>query len=470
MKASLIFTPNQINPNTKELAFRDNSLGYVPPLSLMYVAALMEREGVTVEIIDMDAERLSYAEALQRLDRFSPDLLGFTTTTASFHPVLRWINVFKKDTGLPILIGGEHLRLYPQEAMSHQSIDFCIVGEAELPLPHFIRAFRDRTPFDGIKSLGFRKDGRVVIDRTLQMLDDIDAVPFPARHLIRNELYENIMTRRKNFTAMVSSRGCPFRCAFCCQNLQKYRARSPKNFVDEIELNLKQYGIQDFDIYDSTFTADRQRVIGICDEIRRRKLDVGFTARSRVDVVNREMIDNLKLAGCHAIMYGIESSNAEILRRMNKGISCEQVMETVSYTRQSGIESLGFFLFGFPGETRSTIEETIRFSLELPLDYAQYTVLWQLPETEIYRYYRERGLEDYWAEYTLDESKERLIELIDTEVTREEALEFVTSAYRRFYFRPRIILQRLRRLGSVREFRRLASGAVGILANVGGKK
>ena len=470
MKVSLIFTPNQINPNTKELAFRDNSLGYVPPLSLMYVAALMEREDVEVEIIDMDAERLSYDETLRRLDRFSPDLLGFTTTTASFHPVLRWIRKFKADTGLPTLIGGEHLRLYPHETMTHQCIDYCIIGEAELPLPFFIRAFRDRLPFDGIRSLGFRRDGRVVIDRTLQMLDNIDAVPFPARHLIRNELYENIMMRRKNFTAMISSRGCPFRCAFCCQNQQKYRARSPENFVDEIELNLKRFGIRDFDIYDSTFTADRKRVIAICDEIRRRKLDVGFTARSRVDVVNREMIDSLRRAGCHAIMYGIESSNEEILRRMNKGISREQVMATVDYTRRSGIESLGFFLFGFPGETRSTIEETIRFSLELPLDYAQYTVLWQLPETEIYSYYRERGLEDYWAEYTLDETKERLIELIDTEVSREECLAYVTSAYRRFYFRPRIILKRVRNLRSLRELRRLTGGAAGILSNVGGKK
>lgn len=465
MKVSLVFTPNQLNPNHKELAIRDESLGLVPPMSLLYVAALMEREGVDVDLIDMAAENLDYSATLKRITAFAPDLLGFTITTMSFHAVLRWISRLKADTALPVLVGGEHVRLYPDETMSHDEIDFCIIGESELPLPQFIRAYRDGKPLDGIKSLGFRKDGRLSLERTIQVVEDIDSVPFPSRHLIRNELYENILTRKKNFTAMISSRGCPFNCAFCNANHQTYRARSPGNFVDEIELNLKQFNIRDFDIYDSTFTADRKRVIGICDEIRRRKLDVGFSVRSRVDVVDKEMIDSLKSAGCHTIMYGIESSNPEILRRMNKGITPAQVMETVGYTSRLGIGTLGYFMFGFPGETRETIEDTIRFSLRLPLDYAQFTVLLPFPETEIYSFYRKQGLEDYWSEYTRNESKERLIDLIDTGFTREEITAYVALAYRRFYFRPRIIWNRVRNLRSFGEFRRLLNGAIGILVN-----
>jgi len=465
MKVSLIFTPNQLNPNFRELAFRDDSLGFVPPLSLMHVAALMEQAGAQVEIIDMVAERLSYPAVLDRLRRFSPDLLGFTITTSSFHAVLTWINRFKADTGLPILAGGEHVRLYPHETMSHSAIDFCIVGEAEYPIPLFISAFKNRKPYSGIKSFGYRSAGAVFIDCSVKAIDDLDSIPFPARHLIKNNLYENIFTRRKNFTAMISSRGCPFNCAFCCSNHQLYRTRSPQNFVDEIELNLREYDIHDFDIYDSTFTADRQRVMEICRLIQKRQLPVSFTVRSRVDVVNRDMIDALRSAGCHAIMYGIESSNPEILAAMHKGISPGQVMETVAYTKSRGIETLGFFMFGFPGETLATIEDTIDFSLRLPLDYAQYTLLLPFPETEIYSYYRSRGLEDYWAEYTLDASRERLIEFIDTAVTRQQASAMVSLAYKRFYFRPGIIWHRLLRLRSTRELKRLAGGAFGILTN-----
>ncbi|OGU16341.1 MAG: hypothetical protein A2076_02870 [Geobacteraceae bacterium GWC2_53_11] len=464
MKICLIFTPNQLNPNFRELAFRDDNIGFVPPLSLLTVAAILEQENVTVALIDMEAEQLSYTDTLERIRQFAPDMLGFTLTTTSFRPVLEWINRFKNGTSIPVLVGGDHVRLFPQETMSHDAIDYCIVGEAELPLPEFVRAWKAGKPLEGIKSLGYKSNGRVIVDRTVQTVADIDSIPFPARHLIKNELYENILANRKNFTAMMSARGCPFNCAFCNANHQKYRARTPRNFVDEIEFNLSRHGIHYFDIYDSTFTTDRERVFAICEEIIRRKLDVSFSVRSRVDVVSREMIRVLKSAGCHAIMYGIESSNQEILRTMNKGILPQQVMETVSFTKQCGIETLGFFMFGFPGETRRTMEDTIRFALELPLDYAQFTTLLPFPETEIYTYYMEHGLEDYWSTYTLDPSKDRLIELIGTEVTRQEASAFVSRAYKEFYFRSRIILNRLKRLSSLKELKKLFGGAVGILA------
>jgi radical SAM superfamily enzyme YgiQ (UPF0313 family) len=470
MKVTLIFTPNELNPNFRDLAFRDDNIGSVPPLSLLYVAAILENEGVEVDLVDMAAERLTYRETLQRIQRFSPDLLGFSVTTISFHPVLKCINRFKQDTGLPVLVGGENVRLYPLETMSHPAIDFCIVGEAELPLPQFIRAFRENGPYEGIKSLGYRNNGEVFLDRTLQLTAEIDSVPFPARHLIKNELYENVLSRKKNFTAMLSARGCPFNCAFCNANQQRYRARSPKNFVDEIEQNLTKHGIRDFDIYDSTFTTDRQRVLDICAEIRNRKLEIGFSVRSRVDVVDREMIDALKSAGCYAIMYGIESSSPDILKRMNKGISPAQIMETVTYTNSSGLETLGFFMFGFPGESCKTIEDTIEFSLKLPLDYAQFTLLVPFPETEIYTYYREHGLEDYWAEYTLDETKERLLDLVDTDITRDQASKYLAEAYRRFYYRPRIIWQQILMLRSFSKLKRLVFAAVSMLANAGDKK
>lgn len=467
MKVSLIFTPIDVNPHNKSVSFRDEKLGFVPPTSLLIVAALLEREGVEVDLIDMEAEELSYAATLERIRSFDPDLLGFTVTTWSFHSVIRWINKFKADSAIPVLVGGEHLRLYPHETMTHESIDFCIIGEAELPLPEFISAFREGRSFDGIKSLGFRKNGDIIIDRTIQLVDDINTLPFPARHLIKNELYENVLSRKKNFTAIITSRGCPFNCAFCTHNHQKYRARSPENVVDEIELNLKSHGICDFDIYDSTFTADERRVIRICEEIRRRKLNVGFTVRSRVDVVSCEMIDSLKSAGCHTILYGIESSNPDILKMMNKQISPEQVMKTVSYTKQCGIKVLGFFLFGFPGETRQTMEDTVRFSLDLPLDYALFSILLPMPDTEIYAYYREHGLGNYWAEYTLahDESELELIEFIGTEANRAETAQYALEAYRRFYFRPRTIWNRLKKLGSFGEFRKLLGGAIAIFTH-----
>ena len=150
---------------------------------------------------------------------------------------------------------------------------------------------------------------------------------------------------------------------------------------------------------------------------------------------------------------------------MRKDISLDRIRKTIAYTNKIGVETLGFFMFGYPGETKETIEDTIRFSLELPLDYAQYTVMVPYPDAEIYQYYRDSGLEDYWREYTLDASKERKIELVSTDVTRKEAGKCVASAYRRFYFRPRIIWRRLKMLNSYGEFKRLSKGAIGIILN-----
>lgn len=186
MKITLVFTSNELNPNFQELQFRDDNIGSVPPLSLMTVASILEREGAEVQVIDMDAERLSYNDALKRVRDFSPDLLGFTLSTYSFRPILSWIQQFKKDTELPIIVGGAHAALYPSETMVHKEIDFLIVGEAELPLPEFLRAFSNGKNFSGIKSLCYREpDGSVVLDTTRQAIDDVDSVPMPALHLMQ---------------------------------------------------------------------------------------------------------------------------------------------------------------------------------------------------------------------------------------------------------------------------------------------
>ncbi|MDP1774199.1 MAG: radical SAM protein [Methylobacter sp.] len=466
MKVCLIFVPAEHDATTKDWAFRDDGVGIIPPLSLLYVAGILEKAGAEVQIIDVIAERLSFDQALERVKLFAPDLLGYTLNTYSFHPILSWINRFKEETGLPVIVGGAHVTLYPEETMSHQAIDYVLIGEADLPLPEFVQAFRDKTSFHGIKSLGFREDGKLFLETSRQVIANIDESALPARHLIRNELYYNILSKRGNFTAMMSTRGCPYRCTFCDQKTPPYRVRSAQNFVDEIKYIYHEFGIREFDIYDSTFTADRKRVIEICDLLVKENLDIGWTVRSTLMAITHEVLDALKRGGCHTIMYGVETSNQEILKQMRKKIRPEVVWDRINYTHKIGIRTLGFFMFGYPGETKETIEDTIRLSLALPLDYAQFTVLVPFPDTEIYDYYRTHSdLGDYWSEVTKHPEKLREIELLDTKVTRAEASELLGKAYRKFYFRPRIIWRRFVEMKSGDEFRRLARAAIGILKN-----
>jgi len=185
MKASLVFTnlPGIIgntNTNFKPMAIRDRNIGHIPPVSLLNVAGILEGAGVEVEIIDQDAEGLNYSDVLGRLNKTSPDLIGFTLTTYNFRDVLPWIEKLKADTGLPTIVGGPHLHLYPSETMTHKCIDYAIIGEAEIPLPQFIAAFNGRRDFSGIKSIAYRTEsGDVSVEATRQVIDDLDSLLMP---------------------------------------------------------------------------------------------------------------------------------------------------------------------------------------------------------------------------------------------------------------------------------------------------
>ena len=355
MKATLVFTSDSAgledNPNFDDFKIRDEHIGKVPPLSLLYVAGILEKEGVECEILDVVSENLTYEQAEERIKTFSPDIIGFSLSTYCFGPALKWINKIKEDLGLPIIVGGAHAALFPQETMTHGAIDYLIVGEAEYPLPEFARAFWGDKDFSNIKSLAYRKDGEVVIDLTRQAIPDIDDVPLPALHLLQNDRYHNIISKRKNFTAMLSSRGCPYKCTFCDQKTPSYRTRSPEKFVEEIVRNYEQFGVREFDIYDSTFTADKKRVKEICKLLVEKDIDIGFTIRSRVDSVDHDILDHLHEAGCHTIFYGVESADEDILRSMRKEITLEQIEDIVGYTKKCGIDTLGYFMIGFPSET-----------------------------------------------------------------------------------------------------------------------
>lgn len=448
MRLMLIYAPSFPERNWPVFRVEEKNGGLVAPLSLLYVAAIAEKAGHEVSVIDIAAERLSIDEAVKRIKAFSPDLLGFTMTTYMFHQTLSWIRALKKRTGLPILVGGQHLGLYPKETMTHKEINFAIIGEAELTLPNFLAALEKKRSLKRIRGLIFRQRGRIILNPPQNKFMELDKIPFPARHLLDMSKYYTFLSRKKNFTPIITTRGCPFRCIFCDYKKDNWRIRSAKNVVDEIEECYRKFGVREVYFYDSAFTANRQRVLDICQELRRRKLDICWSAQTRIDCVDKKMLQELSRSGCVRLMYGIESADPLILKTLRKGVDIGHVRKVVNWTKQCGVEATGFFIIGSPGETKKTAQKTINFSLELPLDWAQFNVMTPFPATELYQMLIEDTGEDYWRKFVLDPANERQLPLVRTSLSLEEAQNLVSQAYRRFYFRPRIIISYLKKVGS----------------------
>ena len=463
MRIALIYPPfgnieNQ--PNIKAVA---DNYGLFPPLSLAYVAGILQHAGHKVKLIDANALRLSKQEVLKEVRDFSPDLLAFTVTTYLFYPVLKWIRYLKENTGLKVLIGGVHMGLYPKETLSHKEIDYGIIGEAEEALPKLISALETKKSLKDISGICYRKGNKVIVTKPRALIKNLDNIPFPLRDQLPNNKYCSFVSTKKNFATMITARGCPFKCIYCEQGNTPYRMRSAANIVDEIEKCYNKYKVKEIDFFDPEFTINKKHVIGICKEIKRRGINIAWSCRSRVDTVDNEMLKEMSKAGCYRIYYGIESGVPSILKTLKKGTNLEIIRKNIALTKKNNIMTFGYFMIGSPGETKETIKRTVKFAKELNLDYAQFSKVSTLPGTELYKMLKPQLGYDYWQKFILNEKNRITLPRYRCSLSEEEIEEEVRKAYMQFYFRPVQLMKKISRTKSFDELRRDFKAALSML-------
>jgi radical SAM superfamily enzyme YgiQ (UPF0313 family) len=299
------------------------------------------------------------------------------------------------------------------------------------------------------------------------LIDDLDSLPMPARHLLDNSLYSSVLGSGRYLTTIMSSRGCPARCIFCDRPHlgKRFRARSAESVVAELGACVEQFGIDEFFFYDDTFTIDRQRVFDICEAVLARGVNCFWDIRARISTVDRPMLEVLYAAGCRRIHFGVESGNAGVLKTMRKGVDLDRAREVFNWCRRIGIESLAYFMIGSPGESHAEVRDTIDYALSIDCDYVHVAVTTPFPGTELYRMGMERGLykTDYWAEFAANPGTGFVPELWEENLTRDEMVDYMFELYRRFYRRPGYILRRLLKLRSFAEFKRKASAGIRLL-------
>ncbi|MEM2982894.1 MAG: radical SAM protein [Candidatus Bathyarchaeia archaeon] len=452
MKLALVFNPFSYKLHEENLRIVQRYFGLFPPLSLAWVAAIAERAGHEVIIIDARTLRLSKEEVLNRLRAFRPDIMGFMMTTYMFRETLSWIAYLKERIKVPVVVGGYNLRVYPRESVMPEEIDFGVLNSALYTIPRLLEELEGKGSFDEVPGLVYKRNGEIRITRYVQ--EDFDDYPNPARHLLPNELYAEFPTERRNFTVMVTSKGCPMGCLFCEAGRTPYNPRRAETVLREIEECYHRFGIREIDIFDYEFLIDRKRALEIMKGLQRMKLDLIWACRARIDSVDEELLREMKAAGCNRIYFGIESGVQEILDRVNKGITLEQIRETIRFTKKMGIRALGFFLIGSPGETRETVRNTLKFAKVLDLEYIQFSKVTAKPLTPLWRQLVDETGQDYWKDYILGLTEEKVLPRPWTDLSNEEIDRLTKKAYISYHRRPSFLIRSTLKVRSFEEFKR----------------
>ena len=433
------------------------------PHGLASIAAVLRENGIECIIIDAYAENLTIDSIIKRIKQYKPVAVGMTGVTPVI-PIAHEIakSIKEVDKSIKIILGGPHPSTLPKETLGDSNIDFIVRGEGEyafLNLLHTIESNSDVSKVDGVS---YRCDGRVIDNKLPKYIRDLDTLPMPSYELLPMDLYTappQWSIASPSFQ-LVASRGCPYSCSFCCVGMGKQvRYKSGRKVCDEIEYLVERYNCKQIVFVDTTFPFSTKHCEDVCSEIIRRKLHkkiVWFTS-TRVDIVNQKMLDMMYTSGCRLITYGIESGNQHILDMAHKNITLEQAREAVKMAHKAKINITASYVFGLPGETPDTINDTINFAKELGTFYAQFNVIVPYPGTEVYNYAEKNGLlrNRDWNNYVSITSMTNLEPPFIAEgLTKEELLSLQQKAYNNFYLRPSIILRHMKKIVINREFKK----------------
>lgn len=442
-----------------------------PPLGLAYLAAVSKMKGIEVKIIDADAEKLSLEEIVERVCDSKPDILGVTVTTPVFDISVKILREIKRISSIPVVVGGPHPSVLPEETLRTGVVDVVCKGEGEETLIELFDYFEGKKSLREIPAIHFLDNGQFFSTPPRPFIRDLDQLSFPDWNGFPLDRYFS-PARKMNFSLpIMTSRGCPARCYFCYKGVfgYQYRFRSPENVVMEIEYLKNRYNIQEFSIIDDSFSLLNKRAEEICRLIIDRGLNLPWSLTNgvRVSPISEKLLILMKKAGCYRVFFGAETGNPEILKSINKGITLDQIKKAVTLTKKVGIEVGLFFMIGNLGEDEKKINQTIRFALELDPDLVQFTIATPYPGTVFYDIVRREGsfLFKKWEELG---SYERAV-FEHGSLTAEFMDRKFKEAYRRFYLRPKFILRKLRRINTWKDIKNLLHGGL-IFLNMVGKR
>ena len=417
-----------------------------PSFGLACLAASAREAGAAVAIVEAAAGNLPLGETLRRVLEFKPTVVGLPATTSGIEAAAALATRIKEARpDVLVLIGGCHGTALPDETLTHYAgFDLAVIGEGEITLVDILQASDEAGGIpQGITGTVERRDGALHHNPPRDLVHELDSLPLPAWDLLDGFPAafrpSPARIRRWPCASVVLTRGCPNRCTFCDRSVfgRMCRAYTPAYAVRMIKQLRDDFGVREILIEDDTFIISRKRVAEFCKLLLEQKIDITWSCLGRADRVTPELLALMRQAGCWHITYGIESGDAEILKSVNKNLDIPQIRQALEWSRAAGLQTKGFFIVGFPGETEATLASTREVALDLPLDDISVMLLAPFPGSEIYRTASEMGTFDCdWRKMTTIEAT-----FIPTGFTKESLEAARTQLMRDFYFRPSIMLR-----------------------------
>jgi anaerobic magnesium-protoporphyrin IX monomethyl ester cyclase len=433
---------------------------YFPPLGLLYIAKQLEMRNQQVRVIDFIAEPFS-EDTLRKLLE-DADVVCITITSQLAPSVEKLVAFIKKTSpDVPIIIGGPHCTLQGEHSLREINADIAVVGDGEQTIVEILDVFDKKKTMADVPGIYYRENNVIKAGRPRCDIDDLDSIPFPARHLVKHNSYGKrkiagvTYFAKGKITSMISTRGCPFKCRFCVSKsiFQGYRFRSSENVLKELEEIAQDY--DSVFVVDDNFLMDKKRAEQLMDRLIEKKLDLEiWIAGVRVTDADKRLFQKMKKAGVKSLEFGIESGNQEVLDYYDKKITLDRIRHAVKLSKKTGFFTIGNFIVGAPIETEKHIEDTIRFAKELNLDFAFFYPFYYMKGSALWDDAVKKGIIKEDELSVMNNSRPGL-----GLFTLEEYRHMLSDVYRQFYFSPRYLLSQLvRQLFVYQNFRIFFTG------------
>ena len=419
---------------------------YYHPVDLVYLSGILN-ECYEVYVIDAIAEEYSDEECLKKIKKIKPNIILSLVASPSFPLDINFLKKVKKENpNTVIAITGDVSRELKKEILiKYLFLDAVLL---DFSTNDFIKYIVRKSNII-VDNIIYRDDDAIFEGKEIHGYGEFN-IPIPRWDLFNLDAYSFPFSRRKPVATILTDFGCPFNCSFCPISTLGFKLRDLDGVLDEMSI-LKNLGVNELFFRDQTFGVDKKRTLKLCKGMIKERFKFGWTCFSRVDVLDKEILDVMKKSGCHTIMFGVETADEEQLKKYNKNIKLKGIEETIRLARQIGIRTVGTFIIGLPGDSRDSILKTIEFSKKIKLDFASFNIATPRFGTEL----RKDSVKKGWIDdtiMTLDSSNSKPV-WKDQDVSNDELVELKNYANRAFYLRPNYVLRRIIGLRTVEELK-----------------